>query len=79
MTFNISNPIGIGTDEELLEFTRAAIAQLTLGGEEVEIRGRRVKRSELPALWDQVERLEARIAAAAGTSTTNYAQFKRPL
>ena len=30
MAFNLANPIGTGTDAELLEFTRAAIARITM-------------------------------------------------
>lgn len=84
MTFNIVNPIGTGTDAELLEFTRAAIAQITLHGKAYTLGGRQVTREDLPALRQQMEWLERRIAAETSSSTggnskVNYAKRMRPL
>ncbi len=83
MAFDIENPVGTGTDAELLEFTRAAIAEVTLHGFMRTARGNRIITKErLPALWDQVRILEARIAAAGSStagSKNNYARRLPPL
>jgi hypothetical protein len=79
MAFDISNPIGTGTDAELLEFTRAAIATITLTGQAYTIRGRQLTRADLPDLREQLKWLEARIDADAGGSKSNYAGRQRPL
>lgn len=79
MTFNISNPIGTGTDAELLELTRAKIAEITMHGQANTIRGKSLQNAELASLRNQVEWLEARIASAeGGGNTTNYARRNRP-
>lgn len=80
MAFNLSNPIGTGTDQELLEFTRAAIAQITLHGQAYTIDGRELTRADLKTLHDQERYYEARVNAAAGASMSkeNLARFKRP-
>lgn len=81
MAFDISNPIGTGTDAELLEFTRAAIAQITLHGQAYGERGRTLTRADLKDLRDQCDWLERKIAAAAnsGGDKTNYAVRGRTL
>jgi hypothetical protein len=80
VAFDIENPIGTGTDEELLEFTRAAIAQITLHGVAYTVRGRQLTRASLQQLREQVQWLEARISAAeGGGSKTNSASRQRPL
>lgn len=82
MAFNIANPIGTGTDAELLVLTRAAIARITSYGSMRGEDGRMLTEANLPALWDQVRTLEQRIEAAAaaggGGSKTNYARRWRP-
>lgn len=78
MAFDIENPVGTGTDEELLEFTRAAIAEVTLHGHSRTIRGRMLTKSDLPELRKQVEWLENRINAASG-SAVNYAKRMPPV
>lgn len=79
MAFDIENPIGTGTDQELLDFTRAAIAQITLHGKAYTVRGRQLTREDLPALHKQHDWLEARIAAANSTGPAiNYARRQRP-
>lgn len=79
MAFNISNPIGTGTDQELLEFTRAAIARITLQGVSYTNEGMALTFADLPALREQLQWLESRINA--GSSSTgrkvNYASLKR--
>ena len=80
MAFDLANPIGTGTDSELLEFTRAAIAEITLHGVSRQIRGRILTMEHLSSLRDQVKWLEARISADAGSGEkTNYATRQRPL
>lgn len=79
MAFNIANPIGTGTDAELLEFTRAAIAQITLHGQHYTAEGVELTRADLKSLWDQVKTLESRINAAAGGSSCNVARLRRPM
>ena len=80
MAFNLTNPIGTGTDEELLQFTRAAIAQITLHGQAYTIDGRELTRADLRSLREQVTWLESRINAAAGSGSSgeNIARFRRP-
>lgn len=78
MAFDIDNPIGTGTDQELLEFTRAAIAQITLHGQAYTHDGRELTRADLRSLREQVTWLEGRINAAAGGSANNIARFRRP-
>ena len=80
MSFNIANPIGEGTDAELLIFTRAAIARITARGSMRSDDGRMLTEANLPALWEQVRILEARIDAAstsAGGKRVNYARRQR--
>lgn len=77
MAFDISNPIGTGTDQELLEFTRAAIAQITLHGQAYAQDGRSLTRADLAGLREQVTWLESRIAATAGRRRDNLASLQR--
>jgi hypothetical protein len=82
MAFDIANPIGTGTDAELLEFTRAAIAQVTLHGQWYATGyGRSLTRADLPDLIAQAKWLEGKIANAANTggSKVNYAVRGRVL
>jgi ABC-type protease/lipase transport system fused ATPase/permease subunit len=78
MAFAISNPIGTGTDQELLDFTRAAIAQITLHGQAYTIDGRELTRADLRSLREQVTWLESRINSAAGNQANNIARLQRP-
>jgi hypothetical protein len=83
MAFDLANPIGTGTDAELLEFTRAAIARITVQGSMRMADGRTLTEANLADLRKQVEWLESRINAAATTSggsgsKTNYARRQRP-
>ena len=78
MAFAISNPIGTGTDQELLDFTRAAIAQITLHGQAYTIDGRELTRADLRSLREQVTWLESRINIAAGNQANNIARLQRP-
>jgi hypothetical protein len=77
MAFDIANPIGTGTDAELLEFTRATIAQVTLHGQSYTHDGRQLVRADLPALWEQVRILEARIGSSSRRSSANIASLRR--
>jgi hypothetical protein len=81
MAFAISNPIGTGTDQELVDFTRAAIAQITLHGQMYTTSGRTLTRADLKTLHDQLAIFEARVNAAAGSASRNkenLARFQRP-
>ena len=81
MAFNLANPIGTGTDQEILDFTRAAIAQITLQGQAYTIDGRELTRADLPTLHQQLAMFETRIANASGGSSadkSNLARFRRP-
>lgn len=78
MAFDLANPIGTGTDQEILDFTRAAIAQITLHGQAYSIEGRQLTRADLPTLHQQMAMFEGRINAATGGSAENLARFKRP-
>lgn len=81
MAFQLANPIGTGTDQELLDFTRAAIAQITAHGQAYTIDGREMTRADLPTLHEQLRMFESRVNAAAGVSSankSNLARFGRP-
>jgi hypothetical protein len=77
LAFTPSNPIGEGTDAELLVYARAAIVQILTAGKAYGINGRTLTREDLPAITKLVEWLEARVDADAGTSTRNLATLKR--
>ena len=77
MAFNLSNPIGTGTDSELLEFTRAAIAQITLHGQAYSIDGRQLTRADLADLREQLTYFESRVNAASGRRRDNLATLQR--
>jgi len=80
MAFNLANPIGTGSDQELLDFTRAAIAQITLQGQAYTIDGRELTRADLPTLHEQLKMFESRVNAAAGGASaakSNIARFQR--
>lgn len=77
MAFTPSNPIGEGTDAEILVYVRAAIVQILTQGQAYAINGRSLTRADLPELRKQVEWLEARVDADAGTSKKNLAKLRR--
>lgn len=78
MAFDIQSDIGTGTDQELLDLTRASIATVTKYGEARGINGRTITMADLPSLYDAMQILESRISSvSASGSTTNYAIFKR--
>jgi hypothetical protein len=79
MAFNLTNAIGTGTDSELLEFARAAIAAITLNGQAYTVRGKMLTRADLPELTALVTWLEKRIDADVGSSKVNYVQRQRAL
>ena len=47
MAFNLANPIGTGTDADLLVLTRAAIAQITVHGQSYAMGDRSLTRADL--------------------------------
>lgn len=78
MAFDIDNPVGTGTDQELLDLTRASIAKVTAFGETRGINGRTIGMADLPSLYEAMAILESRIAASTTSgSATNFASFKR--
>jgi hypothetical protein len=79
MAFNLENPIGEGTDDELLVLARAAIANITTNGQAYTVRGKMLTRAHLPALQNLVEWLESRINADSGQSKSNQVRRQRPL
>lgn len=78
MAFDIANPIGTGTDQELLDFTRAAIAKITLHGQAYTANGQELTRADLRSLREQVTWLESRINSAASGLASNIARLQRP-
>ena len=78
MAFQIANPIGTGTDQELLDYTRAAIAQITMHGQAYGTDGRTLTRADLDSLWAQETLLTTRVGNANGRSRQNIASMKRP-
>jgi hypothetical protein len=64
-----------GSDQELLDLTRDAIAKITAGGQAYTSDGRSLTRADLGALWAQVRELEKRLAPAG--STYNHARLVR--
>lgn len=61
------------TDEEMLKLARKAIAEIMVGGQSSGLNGRQMTRADLPALWDSVRDLEARINSAATDSAGGIA------
>lgn len=68
---------GTGTDQELLDLARAAIAQILATGQSYAIAGRQLTRADLPELRETVQWLETRLTAQAGDSTENLVRLRR--
>lgn len=69
---------GTGTDQELLNLARAAIAQILANGQAYSIDGDTLTRADLPELRRQVEWLEQRVNAETESQPAeNLVQFKR--
>jgi hypothetical protein len=79
MAFDIANPIGTGTDQEIVDFTRAAIAKITLHGQAYAIDGRSLTRADLEDLLEQLRYFEARVSAASGVSRETVARIGRAI
>ena len=82
MAFAYTNEIGTGTDQELLDFCRAAIAKILVTGIAYTMDGRSMTRADLPDLWRLENDLQSRVASANATgsgSKNNYASRQRPL
>lgn len=70
---------GTGTDQELLDLTRAAIAQILATGQSYGINGRSLTRADLPTLTKYEQELSNRINSAAATGPAEtLINFKRP-
>lgn len=65
------------TDAELLALFREGVALIAATGQNYQIMGRTFTAASLPSMWDTIERLETRIAAAATGLATNYARLVR--
>ena len=69
---------GTGTDQELLDLARAAMAQIMATGQAYSVDGRSLTRADLPQLRDQITWLESRINAASRSGPAqNYIQLQR--
>jgi len=73
---------GTGTDQELLDLTRAAIAKILATGQTYSVDGRSLTMASLPELRSYAQELESKIAAAAAAAsgsgpTRNLARFYR--
>lgn len=78
MAFNLANPIGTGTDAELLVLVRAAIARVLASGQAYSMDGRTLTMADLPALTAYASELEGKIAAAdTSTIPQNLARLYR--
>jgi len=67
------------TDLELLTATREAIEALTVkGASSYAINGRSFTALDLDTLWCQVDRLERRVARAAGRKRPAVIRFREP-
>jgi len=79
MAFNLENPIGTGTDAELLVLFRACLARISVAGQSYQMRGGRMYTSaNITEVRKTIEWLEAKTQVASGVSQTNYARRMRP-
>jgi hypothetical protein len=65
------------TDAELLALLREGVAQIAATGQSYQIAGRTYNAASLPAMWDTIERLEARMASESSGLATNYVRLVR--
>lgn len=69
---------GTGTDQELLDLTRAAIAQILATGQSYNGQGQAMTRANLAELREMEKHYEEKIAqASTGGFAVNYARLKR--
>jgi hypothetical protein len=66
------------TDAELLALWREAYAQLSVGGQEVTMRGRTFRAADLPHIRDQITWLESRISSNSEGFTMINVRLTRP-
>lgn len=78
MAFQIANPLGTGSDQEILDLIRAAIVKVTVAGQSYAIGGRTFTRASLREL-QELETIYQQRVAAASTSQRNetLAHFHR--
>jgi len=81
MAFDLENPVGTGTDTELLAFWRAHLAMLPLHGQRRVVRGREVELPSAKETLEIIRDIETRInsAAAVAGGAVNYAVRYRAL
>lgn len=72
-----SHSLGTGTDQELLDLCRAAIAQILLTGQSYTIEGRTFNRTDLNNLRELARELETRIDSASSGIAINLTSFRR--
>lgn len=83
MAFNVSNPIGTGTDQEIVDLYRACLVAISFEGQSHTIGNRTFTHADVNAVQKIIETYEARVRAAAGggglSGACNYAARRRPL
>lgn len=81
MAFDISNPIGEGTDAEMLVAFRQCMIAIAYHGQSYQIGKRMFTRADLAEVRETIDWLEGKVSAAAATSgsATNYATRGRAL
>ncbi len=66
------------TDAELLALWRDAYAKISVGGQEVTLRGRTFRAADLPHIQQQISWLEGRIGSEESGLTLIDLRFTRP-
>jgi hypothetical protein len=80
MAFQLTNVVGTGTDQEILDWARAAIVTILATGQAYDNKGKSLDRADLAELRKTVDWLETRINSAnTGGFAVNYATRGRTL
>lgn len=80
MAFNLDNPIGTGTDAELLVLFRACLARISVAGQSYQLNGRIYTAANLTEVKNMIDWLESKISTAStGGFAVNYATRGRAL
>lgn len=77
MAFQYANPIGEGTDAELLVYARSALARSIMSGKFVTVNGTQIMWSTVGELQTLIGWLESRIDADSNAPTETLVRFKR--
>lgn len=78
MAFTLANPIGTGTDQELLDYARACMARILAHGVAYDNKGKSLTQADLPDIRATIEWLESRVNTAANGMSVNYVRRLRP-